>query len=284
MTGFAIQESITKDYQLAWEIRTVNHRFLDISLTLPESFRPYQSLFEKQFRALLKRGKVDARLRYVAGETKQQDITVNESLARSLIIACRRIESMTDNTAPLKAVDILQWPGVTTEQQVDASSLIAEAQYLLELSLKKLAENRQREGQILGKTIDQRCDQIAEIIVSIRKRRPDVIDALYNKLQKKIKSLEITTDGNRLEEELVLLTHRLDIEEELDRIMAHLDEINHVLESDQAIGRRLDFLMQELSREANTLGAKSHDSTTTQLTVDLKVLIEQIREQVQNVE
>ena len=284
MTGFAIQESHSEAHQLAWEIRTVNHRFLDISLTLPEGFKAYQSTFEKQFRAVLKRGKVDARLRYTPGETKQQDITVNESLARSLIIACRRIEAMAENAEPVKAVDILQWPGVTNEPQIDASALIAEAQHLLDLSLQKLSANRQREGQALRSLIDQRCDQIAEIIVSIRKRRPEVLDALYDKLRKKIKELELTTDGGRLEEELVFLAHRLDIDEELDRIMAHLDEINHVLESDQVIGRRLDFLMQELNREANTLGAKSHDSTTTQLTVDLKVLIEQIREQVQNLE
>ncbi len=284
MTAFALKESKQENHQLAWEIRSVNHRFLDIKLTLPDSFKLFENDFLNVIKKSLNRGKVEARLRYTAEKNQQPDIQVNESRARALIIACRQIEAITDSTEPLKAVDILQWPGVAQETELNADTLYAETRMLLDTALTDLSANRLREGEALALLIDQRCDQIAELIVKIRQRRPIVLEHLREKTLQRIEDLEITPDTNRLEQELVMLTQRLDIEEELDRIMAHLDEINKVLESNEPIGRRLDFLMQELNREANTLGAKSHDIETTKITVDLKVLIEQMREQIQNIE
>jgi len=284
MTAFALKESKQDTHQLAWEIRSVNHRFLDIKLSLPDGFKLFEHEFLNAIKTTLKRGKVDARLRYSSDNNQKIDIQVNESRARALIIACRQIEAITDSTEPLKAVDILQWPGVAQETELNADTLFAETRMLLDSTLTDLCANREREGKALSLLIDQRCDQIAELIVKARQRRPKVLEYLREKTLQRIEDLEITPDTNRLEQELVILTQRLDIEEELDRIMAHLDEINRVLETDESIGRRLDFLMQELNREANTLGSKSHDIETTKITVDLKVLIEQMREQIQNIE
>ncbi len=284
MTAFALKESKQNNHQLAWEIRSVNHRFLDINLTLPDSFKQFENDFRGALQKQIKRGKIDARLRFSSENKQQVDIEVNESLARALIVACRQIEAITDNTEPLNAVDILQWPGVTRETQPDTDNLVVEARMLLDSTLADLCANREREGNALAALIDQRCDQIAELIVRVRKRRPEIVDNLRDKIMQRIDDLNITPDNQRLEQELVIYMQRLDVDEELDRIMAHLDEIYRVVESDEPIGRRLDFLSQELNREANTLASKSHDTETTQITVDLKVLIEQIREQVQNIE
>lgn len=284
MTAFALKEQKFDNHQLAWEIRSVNHRFLDISLSIPDSFKDQENTYRDVLKKHLKRGKIEARLRHSSENGMQRDIIVNEPLARALIVACRQIESITDNTEPLKAVDILQWPGVTMESEPQNDRLVAQSRVLLDSALAELSANREREGNALAQLIDQRCDQIAELIVKIRKRRPKILEGLREKILQKIEDLELSPDNNRLEQELVILAQRLDVDEELDRIMAHLDEINHILENEDPIGRRLDFMMQELNREANTLSSKSNDTETTQLSVDLKVLIEQIREQVQNIE
>ena len=162
--------------------------------------------------------------------------------------------------------------------------MAAQAQALLAKTLDDLVATREREGKRLAEFIDQRCDQIAEITVRIRKRRPEIIKGIRDKINQRVEDLDITPDNNRLEQELVMLAQRLDVDEELDRLMAHLDEITNVLERNEPIGRRLDFLMQELNREANTLASKSNDAETTQAAVDLKVFIEQMREQIQNIE
>jgi len=284
MTAFSLEEIHSRQGTLTWEIRSVNHRFLDINLHLPPEFREQENNFREHVRGQLKRGKVDAILRYTPGEASASQIQINEPLARALIIACRQIETITDNAEPLKTVDILQWPGVTVDPKPETDVLFSMSKTLLATTVQKLIANREREGKILAGFVDHRCDQIAELVMQVRKRRPAIIKALRNKILKKIDELEIAPDNNRLEQELVILAQRLDVDEELDRIMAHLDEINSVLDYDEPVGRRLDFLMQELNREANTLAAKSNDATTTQIAVDLKVLIEQMREQIQNIE
>lgn len=284
MTAFSHQENTSENGSLSWEIRTVNHRYLDISIRLPEEFRSQENAFRSQIQKRLKRGKLEASLRYTNSTNTDNAVVVNEPLARALIVACRQIESITDNPDPLKAVDILRWPGVTQDTPPDLDKLNEHAQSLLLAALDDLIATRKREGQRLSEFLFQRCDQIAEIIVKVRKQRPKVVAAIKDKINARIEELDITPDNNRLEQELVMLTQRLDVDEELDRLMAHLDEINEVLERDEPIGRRLDFLMQELNREANTLASKSNDADTTQSAVDLKVLIEQMREQVQNIE
>jgi uncharacterized protein (TIGR00255 family) len=284
MTAFSYQESTGEYGECIWEIRSVNHRYLDSRIHLPEAFRSQENHYREQIKAKLKRGKIDASLRFTANKKTQNDITVNEPLARALIIASRQLESYIENPKPITSIDVLNWPGVAQEIQADVSVAFTPAIQLLDHTLDDLIATRLREGQRLVEFILQRCDQIAEVIIQIRQRRPQMLDALRDKLLKRIHDLQLTLDENRLEQELVLLAQRFDVEEEIDRLMAHLDEINLILERNQPMGRRLDFLMQELNREANTLASKSHDSITTQAAVELKVLIEQMREQIQNLE
>lgn len=284
MTAFSHRELTTGHGTLQWEMRTVNHRYLDISLRLPEEFRNQENSFREIIQNTLKRGKIETTLRFTPTNGNNSEIRINEPLARALIIACRQLETFTDNPEPLKAVDILRWPGVAQDATPDMDVLSAHAKALLQDTLDDLLEMREREGKRLADFIYQRLDQIAEITVRIRRHRPGIIAAQRDKILNRIEELKISPDYNRIEQELVILAQRLDVDEELDRLMAHLDEINAVLERDEPVGRRLDFLMQELNREANTLASKSNDSDTTQAAVDLKVMIEQMREQVQNIE
>lgn len=284
MTAFAYKESSGEYGNCIWEIRSVNHRYLDIGLRLPEAFRTQENNYHEQIKTRLKRGRIEATLRFTANKNTQNEVSVNEPLARALIIASRQLENYIDKPKPLKAIDVLQWPGVTEEPILNVDSAFTPTQELLEIALDDLIDTRLREGSRLSEFIFQRCDQIAEIIVQIRQHRPKMLATLHEKILKRINELQITPDNDRLEQELVLLTQKLDVEEEMDRLMAHLDEINDILERDEPIGRRLDFLMQELNREANTLASKSNDAQTTQSAVDLKVLIEQMREQIQNLE
>jgi len=188
----------------------------------------------------------------------------------------------------LTVSDILGWPGVISEAERDLSPLQGLAMSSLEAALKQLLKSREREGQALDSLIRSRCEQISEIVVELRKQRPEIMSALRAKwkanLDEKLKQWQDAASESRLEQELVMLAQKLDVDEELDRLDTHINEVLNVLDRDEAVGRRLDFLMQELNREANTLGSKSQDSVTTQLAVDLKVLIEQMREQVQNIE
>ena len=284
MTAFSHRELKTEQGTLSWEARSVNHRYLDISLRLSEEFRSQENAFRDLIQTNIKRGKVELTLRFGAANGNSNEIHINESLARALIKACRQLESLTGNPEPLKAVDILRWPGIAIDSPPDMDIVVAHAKALLQDALDDLIEMREREGKRLADFIFQRCDQIAEIIMRVRKHRPTIVATQREKIINRIEELKISPDYNRIEQELVILAQRLDVDEELDRLMAHLDEINEVLERNEPIGRRLDFLMQELNREANTLASKANDADTTQAAVDLKVMIEQMREQVQNIE
>jgi uncharacterized protein (TIGR00255 family) len=284
MTAFAYKERSLSQGSVAWEIRSVNHRYLDASLRLPEDFRSQENTYREQIKQKLKRGKVEAVLRFEVNRQSENEISVNEPLARALIIASRQIESLIDSPKALGALDVLNWPGVAQEAKPDVETLFPAVAELLDEALDELVENRLREGNRLAEFVFQRCDQIAEIIVKVRKHRPAIVSGLREKMLKRIAELNVSPDQERLEQELVIIAQRLDVDEELDRLMAHLDEINAILEREEAMGRRLDFLMQELNREANTLASKSNDAQTTQWAVDLKVLIEQMREQIQNLE
>ena len=284
MTAFSYQEDSGEYGECIWEIRSVNHRYLDINVRLPEAFRSQENRYREQIKSRLKRGKVEATLRFTAHKKVQNEINVNEPLARALIIASRQLEAHMEKPKAITSIDVLNWPGVAQEIETNVTAALNPAIQLLDQCLDDLIQTRLREGQRLSEFIFQRCDQIAEVIVQVRQRRPQMLDALRDKILKRIHDLQLTLDSHRLEQELVLLAQRFDVDEEIDRLMAHLDEINRILERNEPMGRRLDFLMQELNREANTLASKSHDSITTQAAVELKVLIEQMREQIQNLE
>ncbi len=288
MTAFARVEESNDAGSITWELRSVNHRYLEPGIKLPEGFRQLEPEIRKLLAKFLTRGKVDLGLRYKLDLQRQGDIPLNQEIVLRLREVERQVLNIVHEGRKLSVADILSWPGVISDAQSDLPALNKLILSCLESALKQLQQSREVEGKALDEMIRSRCEQISKIVAAIRKRRPETMTAMREKwqtsLDEKLKQWREAANENRLEQELVMLAQKLDVEEELDRLDTHLVEVLKVLDRDEAVGRRLDFLMQELNREANTLGSKSQDSLTTQLAVDLKVLIEQMREQVQNIE
>ncbi len=285
MTAFARKDKKVAEAELSWEIRTVNHRHLDISLHLPNALIAHEHKLKEIIREKLARGRVDLKL--TLQETKQESfdtININEEKVKSLLSACSELKQLTHKSATLSAMEILQWPGVIEKTEVVADNFFAPVQALLETALGDLIIMRETEGRRLLKMIRTRCDEVVKIVESVKSRRAEVVISLREKVMMKISELDVVVDKNRLEQELVYHVQRLDVDEELDRLGAHIEEVNAVLARNEPVGRRLDFLMQELNREANTLASKSNDAETTRSAVELKVLIEQMREQCLNIE
>lgn len=284
MTGFARQSAETSLGTLSWELRAVNHRYLDVQFRLPDELRPKEQAFRQQVGAVLKRGKVECSLHFRRAFDQDNELPLNIDLARLIGTRLSALAHVLPVTTPINPIDILRWPGVVAEQQIDAEPLFAEAETLLAQTLAALDTMRTSEGERIRAMLDSRCSDITAIAAAVRKRLPEVLDAAEVRQRERIAKLDVEADPGRLEVELALISQKLDVDEELDRLDSHLTEIREVLQSDEPVGRRLDFLMQELNREANTLGSKSGDSETSRAAVDLKVLIEQMREQIQNVE
>jgi len=288
MTGFARVQESNDAGSVTWELRSVNHRYLELGIKLPEDFRKLEPEIRKLSAKFLTRGKVDLGLRYKLDQQQQADIALNPEIVTSLRNVEQQVLNIVHEGSKLSVADILGWPGVITDVERDLSILDKLAISCLKAALKQLQQGREAEGKALDELIRGRCAQVSEIVAAVRQHRPAIVAALREKwesnLDEKLSQWRETANENRLEQELVMLAQKLDVEEELDRLDTHVAEVLNVLERDEAVGRRLDFLMQELNREANTLGSKSQDSLTTQHAVDLKVLIEQMREQVQNIE
>jgi len=285
MTAFARTDSVVDKGALSWEIRTVNHRYLDVTLRLPDGFRSQENDLKELVRSYLSRGKVDATLRFdPAGADAPASINLDHALIKHLLIAQNEIHGTAINAAPLSVAEILSWSGVVRPEVFDYEGLFKPVATLLESTLESLADARAREGGRLVGFIEQRCSQIEDIIEVVTKRRDIVVDKSRMRLMQKIEGLDLEFDPARLEQELAIQAQRLDVSEELDRLVIHVQELREILQNGKAVGRRLDFLMQELNREANTLGSKSNDAPTTSHSMDLKVLIEQMREQIQNIE
>jgi len=288
MTAFARVQETCDAGTLTWEIRSVNHRYLEPGLKLPEDFKSLEPEIRKLLARYLKRGKIDIGLRYKMNDAAQSEIRLNEDIVHSLRQVEQDILNIVHEGSKLSVADILGWPGVIASPENELSPLISIALESLEKTLQQLVDTRETEGSALAKMIGSRCTQISDIVKQLRKHRPQMLASMREKwettLNEKLKQWSEGVDTGRLEQELVILAQKLDVDEELDRIDTHITEVKKVLKRKEAVGRRLDFLMQELNREANTLGSKSQDSQTTQWSVDLKVLIEQMREQVQNIE
>jgi len=284
MTAFARREAQGDWGTLVWEIRSVNHRYLEPGLRLPEEFRAQENAVRERLQARLGRGKIECGLRYQAGSGAVSTVDVNLELARAVIEACDRIEKEMSNAQRQSAIDILRWPGVAREAERDMAPVQEAALGLLEQALDELVESREREGARLQAIIEERAAAIGGIVTEVRARRVEVMQGVRDKLLARIQDLGVEADPGRLEQELAIIAQRLDVDEELDRLDSHLKELAATLARDEPVGRRLDFLMQEFNREANTLGSKANDTRTTQAAVELKVLIEQMREQVQNIE
>jgi len=283
MTAFARQELSQPWGSLTWEIRSVNHRYLEPHLRLPDSLRDIEGSLREKLRRGLSRGKVECTLRYVP-EARAQTLKVDSARTRELIAAAEEVRALMPDAAPLDTFQVLGWPGVLLESELDMEAVRQAALELFDRALKDLAQGREREGTELRQLVEQRLDSIAEIVAEVRALMPSILDAQRQTLRARIAEFNLELDADRLEQELVLIAQRADVDEEMDRLDTHVQEVRRVLGQTGPIGRRLDFLMQELNREANTLSSKSIVAATTQRAVELKVLIEQMREQIQNIE
>ena len=284
MTAFSRQQVESEWGSLTWEIRSVNHRYLEPSVRLPESFRSLENPIRKELREKLNRGKVECQLRFQTLATKQIDWQLNLELISRLTKANSEINRKTGGDYLLSSLDILKWPGVINDQSLDEEIFNQEALKLFEKALDDLIVSRKREGESLRSLLLKRIESIQSIVDSIRSKMPLIITKQKKNLLLKLEELKAEFEPTRLEQEIAMLAQKADVDEELDRLDSHLQEVKRVIDSDGQIGRRLDFLMQELNREANTLSSKSIVVETTQGAVELKVLIEQMREQIQNIE
>ena len=283
MTAFAREEQRSELGELTWEIRSVNHRYLEVFVRLPEEFRALETLVREKVGQSLSRGKVECVLRYKSTGSAATQLIVNESLVKQLISASEQVAHLLHSETRLSIHEVMRWPGVLDAEAVDLDQVQTRAIELLQTTLNGLVDSRQREGEKLGELISQRLEEMHRQVELAKKRMPEVIETLRERLQNKLADFAELED-TRVEQEMVILAQRLDIDEEMDRLGTHLEEVGRTLKQNKPIGRRLDFLMQELNREANTLGSKSADTVTTQVSVEMKVLIEQMREQIQNIE
>ncbi|MES9817172.1 MAG: YicC/YloC family endoribonuclease [Candidatus Thiodiazotropha sp.] len=284
MTAFAREEYRGDLGILSWEIRSVNHRYLEMFLRLPEELRVLEPMIREHINARLGRGKLDISLKFKPGGVAEAGLSVNQRMVHQLVNAERQIADLTGLNESLRSGDLLRWPGVLEENEQDLTPVKQQAMALLETTIDSLIDNRLREGERLGEIILQRCRSLKLQVEQVRDLMPEVLDGFRNRISERLSEVLDEMDETRLEQEMVILAQRLDVDEEMDRLETHLDEVERVLTADEPIGRRLDFLMQELNREANTLTSKSTSVDVTRAAVEMKVLIEQIREQIQNIE
>ncbi len=284
MTGFARQECQGEWGTLVCEIRTVNHRFLEISLRLPEELRALDTELRQVISNALRRGKVDMSLHLKSSNGNMSIQELNIDILNALNARLTAVRHTLQAEAPISALDVLRWPGVLKEGERDSSPLLVTAQDLITQTLIELNEMRSREGSRIHELLEQRCAAIAAQVAVVKTRLPDIANRQRERILARLTTLSAQVDQDRIEQELVILAHKMDVDEEMDRLSSHLVEIRSVIASNEPAGRRLDFLMQELNREANTLSSKSQDADTTRAAVEVKVIIEQMREQIQNVE
>jgi uncharacterized protein (TIGR00255 family) len=284
MTAFAREQYRGEEGEMVWELRSVNHRFLEVFVRLPEELRGLEPLVRERVGKRLKRGKLDCTLRYRPGRAAVGEMQVNRPLVEGLVTASREIGELLGRPATPAVSELLHWPGVLEEQPRDLSPVQTRAAELLEAALSSLVETRKREGVRLAQIVQQRCEGMREHVELVRKRMPQVLVEVRERLTARLQEVAEQLDPNRLEQEMVLLAQKLDVDEEMDRLNTHLDEVERILGGGGAVGRRLDFLMQELNRETNTTTSKTNDVEVTRSAVEMKVLIEQMREQIQNLE
>ncbi|MEX1198818.1 MAG: YicC/YloC family endoribonuclease [Pseudohongiellaceae bacterium] len=284
MTAFARQQQEHPWGTLSWEIRALNHRYLEAGIRVPEMLRPLEPKVRELLRQRISRGKVDCQLRFQPAGQGERGASLNEEMLEALRTLDQQIRKVHPEAASLSVSDLLKWPGVLQEPEPDVDDIASHALKQFHTTLEAFVEARQREGGELATAIEKRLDAISGIVVAVREQLPDILARQKTLLVERLGELREELDPARLEQEIALLAQKSDVDEELDRLDAHITEVRRVLTLSEPIGRRLDFLMQELNREANTLSSKSVVAETTRQAVELKVLIEQMREQVQNIE
>ncbi len=284
MTAFARTEASGDWGSAAWELRSVNNRYLDVSTRLPEDLRTLEPPTRELIAGRLARGKLDCTLRYQPAPRQAAEFTLNRELVERLVDASREIQTLLGQPAPLSSIELMRWPGVVQSVPPDLEEISEVLLQLLNVGLDSLIAMRGREGDKLAGLIEQRCAAAQQVAIEVRESLPRIQEAMRQRVAARLAELTAQLDNDRVEQEMVLLANKMDVTEELDRLDAHIGEVSRVLGSGKPAGRRLDFLMQEMNREANTLGSKSVDATMTRASVDLKVLIDQMREQIQNIE
>lgn len=284
MTAFASSEAMIDNLTICCELRSVNHRYCDISLKLPALFRFAEPEIRSSITTHIKRGKIECSLSYINGSNHMQKITINEEAVKNLLHATSQIEEHMFTQQAFSALEVLNYPNIQQQPEFNKSALLQEIITLIENALKQLIISREQEGSQLARLIEERCNQSLELVEAAKKRLPIVLQQIRTKIKTRLTELIADPDFDRLEQEMVFLAQKLDVAEELERLETHIHEVLIILNKNEAVGRRLDFLMQEMNRETNTLASKSADIQMTKISIDLKVLIEQMREQIQNIE
>ncbi len=284
MTAFSRKEHYLDGDQIAWEVRSVNHRYLESSFKLPDALHHLEPLLRDQLKQHMLRGKFDCVLKYTPAAGTQAGLSLNQALLDELLRIDTELRLQPKDWSVLNPLELMQWPGILQQAKADDKKVATTACSLFGLALQELLQTRQREGAGLAAFIGQRLDAIDGQIATLRSRLPEIMTHQRQRLIKKLQEIGTELDHSRLEQELVYAAQKADVDEELDRLETHVGEVRRILAQGNSCGRRLDFLMQELNREANTLSSKSLTADTTLAAVELKVLIEQMREQVQNIE
>ena len=284
MTGYA-----TASRELAWgavsvELRSVNHRYLDLSFRMPDELRQVEQAMRDMISAAMTRGKVECRVSYALRPGAQGGNEIDATLLGQLLRLSAQVQAAAPDARPLGVPDILRWPGMLGAETMPVDEFRATATVLLGEVLREFAAARAREGAKLAAVILERAAGMRERIAVVKPRLPGIIAAFQDKLNTRLKEAMLSADDERVRQEVTLFINKIDVDEELSRLATHLDELERIVGKGGASGKRLDFLMQELNREANTLGSKSADVEVTRVAMDLKLLIEQMREQIQNIE
>ncbi|MEO6825575.1 MAG: YicC/YloC family endoribonuclease [Nitrosospira sp.] len=284
MTGYAVVTKGVPRGSLNLELRSVNNRYLDIQFRLPDELRLLEAPMREFLAARLNRGKVECRLSFFQLMGAAEPLPINASLLQKLLELDRTVRGAQPDARGLEVVDILRWPGILGADSPSAEDLCEPCMQLLHAALDEFAAARAREGEKLKTILLERLGKMRRLTADVSPRIPALLEAFQEKIRSRLQEAMINHDDDRIRQELLLFTSKIDVDEELSRLQTHLDEVERVLSSGGAIGKRLDFLMQELNREANTIGSKSVDAEVSKISLELKVLIEQMREQVQNIE
>lgn len=284
MTAFARGQAEGDWGMLVWELRSVNHRYMDISFRIPEAFRELEQSFRELLQQQLSRGKLEVNLKFQPGPALTPNISVNQPLLDQLAATHQSMKQHFNDSVSVSLNSLLQWPGMLQEERPDMAPVRKIATDCLQDTVNKLKEVRQREGGAIVKMLDERLQSMQQQVEMVQQHLPDILATQREKLNERLTEVLERIDSERVEQEIVHFAQRIDVSEETDRLQTHIEEVSRVLKKGGTVGRRLDFLMQELNREANTLASKSVSTNQSHVAVELKVLIEQMREQVQNVE
>ncbi len=284
MTGYAVASRELDWGSVSVELRSVNHRYLDVSFRMPDELRPAEPALREAIAAAATRGKIECRVAYAVRGGARDGAEIDETLLAQLLALNARVRAALPEARALGVADVLRWPGMLGSEELPVDELRAVAGELLRDALREFTAARVREGEKLAAVITERAADMRGRIALVQPRMPAIIAAFQEKLNARLKEALVSADDERVRQEIALFVNKIDVDEELSRLAAHLDELQRILKKGGAAGKRLDFLMQELNREANTLGSKSADMAVTQVAMDLKLLIEQMREQIQNIE